>query len=127
MSAAEIIDAIGREKAAELSRRLGGKCVYVPLEPAEDNPIAEALGIDTLAQLTRAIGSGVLYIPVGIYKSQRDQRINQLIAKGVPARRIARALKLSERTIRHVSRFERIDLQKQRQANDRQGATHPTH
>ena len=123
MSAAEIIDAIGRDKAVILSRELGGKFVYVPEAPSPDNPIAEAVGLEVLEQLTRAIGSGALYIPVGIYKSQRDQRLNRLIAKGVTAKRLARALRLSERTVRHLSRFDRIDLQKQRQSDERTGAT----
>lgn len=119
MSAAEIIDAIGREKAAQLSRLLGGKFVYVPQEPTPDNAIAEAIDLPTLQTLTDAIGSGVLYIPVGIYKRQRDQEINQLLAQGASARRVARAYRLSPRTIRHLSRFARMEQQNQRQAHDR--------
>lgn len=121
MSAADIIRAIGRDKAVILSRQLGGKFVYIPQEPAPDNAISMALGTDTLAQIIKTLGSGTLYIPVGIYKSQRDARINELIAKGASAKRIARALHIAERTVRHVSRFERLEQTLTRQANDRPG------
>jgi len=116
VSAEEIIDAIGLDSAAKLSRELGGKCVYVPQTPSPDNPIAGALGIEALAKLTAAIGSGVLYIPTGIYRRERDARISILLAKGCTAKRLARALRISPRTVRHISRFDRMKHQIERQA-----------
>lgn len=117
MPAAEIIDAIGPEDAAQLSRMLGGKYVYVPQAPSPDNPIAKALGLPALKRLTAAIGSGDLYIPTGIYRRERDARISELLAKGCSAKRLARALRISPRTVRHISRFDRIKHQMERQAH----------
>lgn len=119
MSAAEIIDAIGIDAAARLSRLLGSNYLYVPADPGPDNPMVEAIGLDATKRLAKAIGNGRLYIPTGIYRQERDARISKLLAKGCSAKRLARALRISHRTVYHISRFDRATDQKHRQAHDR--------
>lgn len=120
MSAAEIITTLGRGPAVILSRSLGGKFVYLPTTPEPDNPIAEVLGIDALNKLIDALGSGPLWIPAGIYRGERDRHIETLVERGISAKQIARALRISPRTVRHISRFTRMEQQIQRQAHEPQ-------
>lgn len=125
MSAPQIIETLGRGQAVILSKALGGNIVYLPARPDPDNPIAKVLGIDALTALIDALGRGPLWIPAGIYRRERDRQIEALTCRGITAKQIARALRISPRTVRHISRFARMEQQIQRQNHDdRQSTRH---
>lgn len=115
----ELRDVIGQDGLLTLSRRFGGKTLYVPEQPTPGHFLQGALGQDRFQLLVRHFGRDYVYVPTGPARRERDKRMAAMLATGANARQIARELGVSPRTVRHNTRFERLDQQLQTQRGPR--------
>lgn len=92
-------DIIGDEATLALVEARGGRQVYVPVEPAEDQVLARIIGLDALRQLGQEYGREFVTVPVA-----REWRIAVYSAQGVPTPEIARRVGAHIDTVRKCRR-----------------------
>lgn len=95
----EVRAVVGEEAAANLSRDLGGRQVYVPREPGPAHPLTVSMGAEASAALGLAFGGQ--RIDVSLLPAKRS-RILALKAEGWKTWRIARDLRCTERHVYQV-------------------------
>ncbi len=94
--------------AIKLMQSFGGRDVKFPLRPAAGHPVVAALGMDDAVILCEVLAGGQIYIPHGRPAKSQRNAVLAMQARGWDRARIAAALGLSERHVRHLANTERI-------------------
>lgn len=92
----QIVEVIGEEAAAQLSRAFGGTELYVPRSPGASHPIAFAIGLDLARKLGAAHGGA--HFDVRVLPGQRA-RIVELAKTKMTKKAIAQQVGCTERHV----------------------------
>ena len=102
----EIADIIGREATLKFAAAFGGTRVLISTK--DGSRLSSLLGDEPAAKLMKAFGGNRFDVPLGPHASQGNwlPRVAALRNMGLKPRKIALALKITERTVRrHFARL----------------------
>lgn len=96
----KIAELIGKEKAAQLSARFGGRRLYIPVAPGQHHPLTVAIGVEAALLVADQFKNERLDIPVA--EGKRLRIIEMRLVKKLPVAEIARELICTERHVYQV-------------------------
>jgi hypothetical protein len=95
----ELIEMIGEEAVVKLVTAYGGTRLYVPHDPAADDPLASSIGLPAALRLAQTYGGDRVDVP---NPTPRRVRILQLRKIGLSVDAIARSLRCTRRRVFQV-------------------------
>ena len=99
----ELLEALGAEGLRKLAEARGGRRAYVPHEPRDSHWLVRALGREAAGRLAWRYGGCRIEVPrLDATRSERDERIRELRARGWSTDRIAAEVSLSGRWVREI-------------------------
>jgi hypothetical protein len=101
--AQEIAEMIGTEAMLLLTKKWGGRTLYVPKTMPAEHPIAAAIGYVPARRLTSQYGGDRLDIPRCI-GAHNERAVLALRRQGLSESRIANELRIDNRSVRRVVR-----------------------
>lgn len=96
-----VSEVCGESSVHALIAAHGGTAAYVPRYPAPKHILCQTLGLDDVRKIADAFGSGWVEIPLGetSFVARSRAAVSDLTAEGQSARKIARRLGISQRTV----------------------------
>ncbi|AFL74318.1 Mor transcription activator family protein [Thiocystis violascens] len=97
----EVADLIGVAAALCLSKRFGGRSLYIPASPGPDSDITACIGWEAAQTLGRYFGQNDVVLPMArtIERLARDQALLQDRGRGATVRWLSFRYDLSERRV----------------------------
>lgn len=105
----ELVDLIGYEKAALLSKHFGGRHVYVAKTMGPHSPLVAALGLEAAEKISHSYGGEDIHIPLSVGKRLL---VIDLLNKGESIPVIAGKLYCSESFVYKVQRENKSLIKK---------------
>lgn len=101
VSYAVIVEVIGEAKALELSKKRGGRELFIPIPSrlGPHSPVVQLIGVDAAEKLARRFAGDRFNVPLGPGKRAR---VWELREAGWTIARIAGEMRCTERTIYNV-------------------------
>lgn len=96
----ELIEILGREKLTDLQAAIGPAQTYIPVEAANDHPIAQAIGLEAMATLCKWHGGSTIWIGTGYANARRNEEIIQRLLEGDTAQNVAQRYGVTARYVR---------------------------
>lgn len=96
------------EAAVNLSRRFGGRYIYVPMALHHEHELVQAIGMDAARILSATWGSDYMYVPEPKFldRSRRNAEIRRLHVDGMAVQGIADRYGISTRQVWRICESE---------------------